>query len=75
MPDNTEFMEELLNRQSADPMRTALVAIQELHSSEAGYFCDECSQDNGPYEPSSDVDWPCRTRKLADEGLGGEERG
>ena len=43
-------------------MRTALEQIQELHhpNSDYGYpmMCRNCSQD-----------WPCPTRKLADEAL------
>lgn len=52
-------------------MREGLKAIQKMHSSEAGYFCDYCSPDNGPsYELRNDVEWPCPTRKLADQALG-----
>lgn len=49
-------------------MRSALVAIQELHhpNSDYGYpmMCRNCAHG-----------WPCPSRKLADEGLGGETRG
>lgn len=48
-------------------MRTALVAIQELHVpyvDKSGYkTCMRCGNT-----------WPCITRRLADQGLGGEER-
>lgn len=50
-------------------MRTALEQIQELHPpidtfNDGGLFCEHCH-----------VLFPCETRVLADEGLGGEERG
>ena len=52
-------------------MRTALEQIQELHTKRKivdgrsyAVFCDNCK-----------FNWPCPTRKLADEGLGGGERG
>lgn len=54
-------------------MRAALVAIQELHKPAKGWisereyllYCSDCG----------DATYPCKTRKLADEALGGEERG
>lgn len=67
MPDNAEFMKELLHRsQLVDPVRTALVAIQELHVKRKIVdgrtyleFCGHCK-----------FQWPCDTRRLADQGLG-----
>lgn len=57
-------------------MRTALEAIQELHKPipmapglEETPVCDGCEN------PGRFVYWPCPTRRLADQGLGGGERG
>ena len=54
-------------------MRTALVAIQELHKPAKGWisereyllYCADCG----------DATYPCKTRKLAYEGLGGGQDG
>lgn len=56
-------------------MRTALEQIQELHKPVkvlAGWTRCSCNiKDN----MGLSVLWPCPTRKLADAGLGGGERG
>lgn len=85
MPDNTEFMEELLKRPAPDPLRSALVAIQEQHEPEElpvrldefGRWVTEkcCSMCTHLSPPSTRVLHPCATRKLADEGLGGGQDG
>lgn len=57
-----------------DPLRAALVAIQELHKpvwvtylGVPGLVCDACRE---PVESE-----PCETRRLADAGLGGGQDG
>ena len=60
---------------SASKLHAALVAIQELHKPVkvlAGWTRCSCNlKDN----MGLSVLWPCPTRKLADEALGGRERG
>ncbi|MGP9528166.1 hypothetical protein [Glutamicibacter sp. AOP5-A2-18] len=59
-------------------MRAALVAIQELHkpyqpTGAIAVYCAHCFEDGGR-DGALYVLYPCETRKLADEGLRGEER-
>lgn len=73
--DHPDYSTQLSGADQEQAMRQALEAIQELHEGEIAGFsavhgtlreCRECDQK-----------WPCKTRKLADEGLavGGGERG
>lgn len=55
-----------------DSMRAVLVAIQELHKPKS-HVC-ECGESHGQYCKNCQADYPCDTRKLADEALGGGER-
>lgn len=48
-------------------LRAALVAIQELHKPES-HVC-ECGENHGPYCDHCQVDYPCQTRRLADDAL------
>lgn len=61
-------------------LRAALVAIQELHkpwnnfdSADEELVCDHCREAHG-YEWDY-VPYPCPTRRLADDALGGETNG
>jgi len=65
----------------SNPLRAALVAIQELHECVEALMnpgrherlvkvCTGCGTDDGNWQR-----WPCPTRKLADEGLGGGQGG
>lgn len=69
-----------------DRARTALVAIQELHGAKHGerpvYASDDYHAEREPVRwhkyticTNCHTEFPCSTRKLADEGLAGEERG
>lgn len=54
----------------ANHLRAALVAIQELHKPCKTFtgkeVCNVCNT-----ETEKPITYPCKTRKLADEGLGG----
>lgn len=47
-------------------MRTALEAIQELHGRDTWGRCLHCNGRDG-----WSIKFPCKTRRLADQGLGG----
>lgn len=50
--------------------RAALVAIQELHGRDTYGCCLHCLSDDG-----WSVKFPCPTRRLADDALGGNNNG
>ncbi|MGP9528618.1 hypothetical protein [Glutamicibacter sp. AOP5-A2-18] len=62
-----------MNLKAIPAMRTALVAIQELHkpyrpTRATAVYCAHCFEDGG-YDGALSVLYPCDTRKLADEAL------
>lgn len=67
-------IDRLRTQVDASILRTALVAIQELHNSwisddgaKEEMFCTHCRQ--ADWHEWDYVPFPCATRKLADEGL------
>lgn len=62
-------------------LRAALVAIQELHKQENTYLPSYDGRGNPIYKEyprctgCGSYEEPCPTRRLADEALGGDDRG